>query len=187
MATQLPDKMTPLTPEEATQALSEGYKLVTGRKPSKNILALLIGQSALETGNWKMMHNYNMGNAKKSGSDEYYQVYLTGDDPTDPGAHYAAHLTAADGAAHFIRVLKKRENWWNGLQTGDPMKFAEGLAMRPFAYYTADPSHYAKILVDRYKAYMPLAAKYGGSILGTVLGLLFVGGTAYLGYKRIHG
>lgn len=177
MASQLPDKLTPLTPEEAVKAIADGYKQVTGRKPSKKVLALLIGQTALETGNWTMMHNYNFGNMKLGKADSFFQVYRVGDDPTDPGAKYAAFQNAADGAAAYIAIFKRpdRQHWWDGLQSGNIDAFIKGLTTAP-VYFTADASHYTGVLANRLAKYQDLANKYGASTVlqiatGIVLGV----------------
>ena len=60
----VPDKLTPLTRDEATRALLTAYKQLTGALPSTAVLALLVAQSAFETGHWKSLHHYNFGNAK---------------------------------------------------------------------------------------------------------------------------
>lgn len=180
----LPNKLTPLTPEEAVKAIADGYKQVTGRKPSKKVLALLIGQTALETGNWKSLHNYNFGNAKARASDPFVQYFRCSEiingqeiffDPPSPECRFAAHKTAADGAAHYIKVLKNREHWWKGLQSGSAQKFIEGLTTAP-KYFTANPTLYQDVLINRASNYVDLAKKYGSSTLlqiatGVVLGI----------------
>jgi hypothetical protein len=194
MGQEVPNKLTPLTPEQAAKALADGYKLVTGHLPSKRILSLLIGQTALETGNWKSLHNYNFGNAKASGSDPFYQFFRCSEiengvevfyDPPHPTCKFTAHPTAAEGAAHYIRVLQKRAHWWKGLQTGTVQGFIEGLTTAP-KYFTASPSLYLKVLTDRAATYSSLAKKYGSSFFGTLLGTMFFGALGYVAYRRIR-
>lgn len=169
-AGEMPNKITVITPELAAQALSDGYKQVTGSKPTKEILALLVGQSALETGNWKAIHNYNFGNFKAAPGDRNYQYFRCSEiingqevffDPPDPACKFAAYLTADQGAAAYVKGLKNRSNWWNGLQTGTVSGFIDGLTTAP-KYFTASPSLYKNVLTDRYNTYLPLAVKYAG-------------------------
>jgi hypothetical protein len=187
LSQEISNKLTPLSPDEASKALANGYKLVTGKKPSKKILALLIGQTALETGNWKSLHNFNFGNAKASSSDPFFQHFRCSEiingqevffDPPSPECRFAAHQNAAEGAAHYIRVLERRPHWWNGLQTGTIEGFIQGLTTAP-KYFTASPSLYLKVLEERTNHYADLAKKYGGSLFGTFLGLGFFGAVIY--------
>ena len=71
MGTEQVSVVTQLGPEEATKAMADGYHIVTGRYPSKKVLGLMVGQWALETGNGRSMRNYNFGNKKASGNDDY--------------------------------------------------------------------------------------------------------------------
>lgn len=181
---ELPDALTPMTADSAAAALAEGYRRVTGKAPDQRILGLLIGQTALETGNWKSIHNFNFGNAKSTDSDPYYQNFRCSEiiggseqffDPPDPHCRFAAHLTAADGAAHYIRVLQHRPNWWNGLQTGTVPGFIDGLTTQPYAYFTANKDLYEKGLADRMASYATQATKYAGehkvAVVGTAVGV----------------
>lgn len=191
MSTELPDKVTPLSPEDAAKAIADGYKLVTGKKPTKTVLGLLLGQTALETGNWKSLHNYNFGNAKATSSDPFHQFFRCSEiingqevffDPPHSACKFAAHQSAAEGAAHYIRVLQHRPHWWNGLLSGTPDGFIEGLTTAP-KYFTANPTLYYNVLVDRANRYADLARKYGGGILGSLFGALVLGVIGFLGYR----
>lgn len=174
----LPDKLTPLTPDEAAAALATAYRRVTGKAPTRKILALLVGQTALETGDWKSLHNFNVGNSKASASDPYYtgfrcwelvngeKVWFAADDPM---CRFTAHLTAADGAEHFIRMLMRRPNWWAGLQTGTIDGYVAGLTSRP-AYFTANAGEYARGMAARMDRFAQQAIRFAGSNPGTVLG-----------------
>lgn len=181
---EIPNLLTPMTPDAAAAALAEGYRRVTGRLPTQRILGLLLGQTALETGNWKSLHNFNFGNAKATDSDPFYQNFRCSEiingaeqffDPPDPHCRFAAHRTAADGAEHYIRVLQHRANWWNGLQSGTVPGFIDGLTAQPYAYFTANKDLYEKGLADRMASYAAQATKYAGehkaAVIGTAVGV----------------
>jgi hypothetical protein len=190
----LPDKLTPLTPDEAAKAISDGYKSVVGHKPSKKILLLLLGQTALETGNWKSIHNYNFGNAKATSSDLFAQYFACGEvehgvevhyPAGDPHCIFAAHQTAADGAAHYIRVLRNRDHWWKGLNTGTVPGFIRGLTTTP-VYFTANPITYASVLSDRASRYTEQAKRYSSSTILQILGGIAVGALAFVGASQLR-
>lgn len=183
MSIQLQDRLTPVTPEAAIKALADAYLKVTGRKPSRAILGLLAAQSSLETGNWEIMHNFEMGNAKSKSSDPFFQVYGSHDDPTDPGAHYAAHKSLEEGAEHYINVLKGRDHWWAALQSGKPLKFIQGLSTQP-VYFTANPATYLNTLTNRLDRYMPIVKKNAPGIWVSLFAAALVAAGAYQVAKR---
>lgn len=191
----LPDKLTPLTPDQAAKALSDGYNLVTGKRPSALILQLMLGQWALETGNGKSIHNFNYGNGKGTSNSQFVQFFRCSEiingqeiffDPPAIECRFAAYRTAEDGAVAFVRLLKSRENWWKGLHSGSADGFVNGLATKPFAYFTANVDLYRNVLKERAAKYADVAKKYAGkSTWGQLILGLALGGIAIDGFRRI--
>ena len=190
--TVLPPKSTTLTADEAAKALNAGYKKVTGKIPTPDVLALLMGQTALETASWQKMPNYNFGGMKAQASDAYVQVFKTteviGGVTQVLDQKFAAFMSAADGAAAYVKVLLSRQNWANGLHTGTPEGFVAGLASAP-AYFTADPSQYLAGLKSRVTAYVALAKKYAvpiGMGIGGIATLVALGFGGLALWERYH-
>lgn len=194
----LPDKLTPLTPDEAAKNLSEAYKIVTGKKPTQVILGLMLAQWALETGNGKSIHWNNYGNGKatkNSGFTTYFRCseIINGKeqffDPPDPHCHFAAYPSAIEGAIAFINLLKSRPNWWNGLHSGTPEGFVKGLSTQPYAYFTANVTLYQNVLKERYGKYIEVAKHYGTTATSmfwkVILGLT-VAVSGFLGIKQLR-
>lgn len=191
----LPDKLTPLTPEQAAKALSDGYKLVTGKAPTALVLQLMLGQWALETGNGKSIHNFNYGNGKGTSNSQYVQYFRCSEiingqeiffDPPAIECRFAAYKTAEDGAVAFVRLLKSRENWWKGLHSGSADGFVTGLATKPYAYFTANVDLYRNVLKERAAKYADVAKKYAKkSTWGQLILGLALGGVIIDGYRRI--
>jgi hypothetical protein len=197
MAIELPDQLTPLTPDEAARYLAEAYRLATGKLPSPQVLTLLVAQWAGETGNGKYTHCFNFGNVKKSKSSTYFCQFPCGENdrvtgksvmhyPPDPVCHFAAYPSAQDGANAYVNQLKRRSNWWAGLETGNVSDFVDALAeYNPskgiYAYFTAPKAAYLKLVADRAAKFAPLGQKYGSTLL--VAGV--VGGSAWLAYGAI--
>jgi hypothetical protein len=193
---ELPNKSTPLTAEQAVKAISDGYLIATGKRPTPVILALLTGQSALETGNWGSgIHNYNFGNKKWSSGDKNWQFFRCSEivdgkevfyDPPHPACKFAAYGTAADGAAAYIRLLQSRPHWWSGLQSGTVDGFIQGLTTAP-KYFTANPVTYRNVLGERMANYTTLAAKYAASAasgIGKTIAVVAVGILGFYFFKR---
>jgi hypothetical protein len=192
MSVLIVNRLTPMTADEASKALSAAYKTVTKSSPNEKVLGLLVGQWATETGNGKYIHNFNYGNVKHTSGDSYYQQF-EGSEVID-GVNqvmlmdFAAHLTAEDGAIAFINQLKKRAQWWAGLQTGDPKKYVDGLILiNGQHYFTGDPTAYLKLLVDRMNTYRAEIKRYASSYWKSGLQVIFglaLGAAGVYGYKN---
>jgi len=178
---EIADQLTPMSADEVAIAVSSAFKRLTGKRPSRKILGLLLAQWALESGNGRSIHNFNLTNIKRNSGDPYYQSFPCSEvidgveqhfTPPNKACEFAAYLNATDGAEAYIRVLKRRPNWWNGLMTGDVEQFNIGLSTAP-KFYTADPARYLNLLKDRYDRYWSQAEKYGSNTLGTILSALF--------------
>ena len=191
----LTDKLTPMAPDEAAKAISEGYKIVTGRKPTAKILGLMLAQWALETGNGKSIHHFNYGNGKatkNNGFTTYFRCseIINGQEqffnPPDPHCHFAAYPSAIEGAIAFVNLLKSRENWWKGLHTGTPEGFVKGLS-QPFAYFTANVTLYQNVLTERFGKYFDVAKQYArpSFFWELILGLTIAAGGVY-GIKKLR-
>lgn len=160
------DKLTPLTRDEASRAFLAAYQQLTGQPPTQAVLALLLAQSAFETGHWKSLHHYNFGNAKaglsyplvtqfrcsevdQNGVETFY-------DPPHPQCNFRAYETPAAGALDYLKVLQNRPHWWEGLHTGDPAAFVDALATPP-KYFTGNPAVYKRSVVSLFNGFLPLA------------------------------
>jgi len=159
------NKLTQLSPSEAAAALAAAYQQLIGVPPSQAVLALLLAQSALETGNWKKIHNYNFGNQKAGASFPLIVQFRCSEivngaekffDPPAPECNFRAYESAAAGALDYLRVLHARPHWWQGLQTEDPSAFVDALATPP-KYFTANPAIYKSALTSLFVQYGPLA------------------------------
>lgn len=160
------NKLTPLRPEEAAAALAAAYEQLTGVAPAAAVLGLLIAQSALETGNWQNIHNFNFGNQKAGASYPLIVQFRCSEvvdgverfyDPPAPECNFRAYETSASGALDYLRVLRAQAHWWQGLHTGDPSAFVDALATPP-KYFTASPALYKNVLISRLEQYRPLVA-----------------------------
>ncbi|MFZ5895552.1 MAG: hypothetical protein ACOY0T_31130 [Myxococcota bacterium] len=158
------NRLTPLDRDAAANALIIAYQRITGALPSEKVATLLLAQSALETGHWKSIHNYNFGNIKAGAGypiivqfrcSEVENGVETFYDPPDPHCNFRAYETAADGAVDYLKVLQSRPHWWKGLHSEDPNAFVDALASPP-KYFTANPERYKTALVSLYRQFLPL-------------------------------
>lgn len=65
-AVYVPPRKTPLTQTDALWAIRIAFERLELRVPTAETLAILVAQSAFETGHWKSMWCYSFGNAKAS-------------------------------------------------------------------------------------------------------------------------
>jgi peptidoglycan hydrolase-like protein with peptidoglycan-binding domain len=198
VATELPDKPTPMSGEDVTEAISAGYQQVLKSIPSPNVLSLLVAEAAYETGNFgRGIHNFNFGNKKFSSGDPHFQYFRCNEvingvdqyfDPPDPHCKFAAYANPAQAAEAFVRLLHGRSVWWNGLQSGNPTAFVS--ALKQGGYFTGDETAYAAGVAKYAKDYIALAEKYAipiavAGLSSTILAL--AGGAIYLGYRYLRG
>jgi peptidoglycan hydrolase-like protein with peptidoglycan-binding domain len=161
------------TQDEVAQSLVTAFDavpsaLASNGAPSANVLALLMAQSSFETRpsgqptGWNLP-NYNMAGIKATEWDPFVQIFKTtegqGASAVTIDATFAAYESLADGAAAYVRVLRSRSAWWQGLLSGTPAGFVQGLTTPP-AYFTGDPSEYLAGLRSLVAQYAGTAAKY---------------------------
>lgn len=162
-ATLIAAQKTPLSLLDCLWAFRIAYEKLEGIAPSIDCLALLVGQSALETGNWRSMYCYNFGNAKASPRAEgfYCQFPCSEVDsngvehhyrPPHPQTNFRAYLSAPDGAVAALAII--RSQWpqaWRKAQQGDVTAFCERLRNErgtdakgnpKAAYFTANLAKY---------------------------------------------
>jgi flagellum-specific peptidoglycan hydrolase FlgJ len=101
MGQERPAKRTPVTPEQVFLALGLAWQTLTGSTPDRKIIHILHAQSALETGHWKAVMNYNLGGAKKHGDCDW--TYFT---TTERLSHPAADKLLATSKPGDVTVLK---------------------------------------------------------------------------------
>lgn len=167
---ELPANRTVMTADDAAKYLAQAYRKVAGKGANYSILSLLVGQWASENANGNAMFNYNFGNTMPTGSTKYFHwlnasEIIDGVD-TPMRERFAAYKSPIEGAEAFIKVLKSRAHWWNGLQSGNPQGFVDGLKTSP-SYFTADKNAYLKLLISRMTAYTSSAKKYASTFWGT--------------------
>jgi hypothetical protein len=160
------DMLTPLSRDDASRAFLAAYQQLTGKPPTTAVLALLLAQSAFETGHWKSLHHFNFGNAKAGPNYPLITQFRCSEvdangvetfyDPPHPQCNFRAYETAAAGALDYLKVLQNRPHWWQGLHTGDPAAFVDALATPP-KYFTGNPTIYKRSVGSLFQTFFPLA------------------------------
>jgi len=167
LARLIPDRVTPLAPQEVARAFRGALETVMGRTPSNATLALLVAQSALETGRWKAIHCFNFGNVKAGSTysglycqfrcNEVIKGKIEWFDPPHPQCNFRAFESAESGAIDHIRFLSQSKLYayaWQVAQTGMPLAFVD--ALKHAGYFTADETPYAKAVASLWKEYQAM-------------------------------
>lgn len=106
-----PEK-TPLSGQQAADALSRGYRDLYGQPPSKRTLAVLVGQWAMETGSGKSMYNHNFGGIKGTGPTGLSVAMRTreghGESEVTIRDKFRAYESPAEGAKDYLSLLERR-------------------------------------------------------------------------------
>jgi len=117
----LEPKLTNLSAGEAYYGLHEAWKKIFDETPSFNTIVILLSQTALETGRWAKMYNYNWGNIKSHSDDgHYWTMYdcseiINGREfffhPPHDQCKFRAYRSVEDGAEDYIRLVSKKKNY----------------------------------------------------------------------------
>ena len=130
--------------------------------PSIEQLSLCLAKSALETGRWQKIWNFNFGNVKAGGSyvgmytcirlNEVLKgkvVWFNPDSdgfavpPGHPQTRMRAFANAWDGADQYVRVMQERfRAAYDAMLTGNAAKYVG--ALKRTGYFTADEEPYLR-------------------------------------------
>ena len=122
MGVERPAKRTPVSPEQVFLSFATAWQMLTGSPPDRRVLHILHAQSALETGHWKSLWNYNLGGAKKHGPCDW--TYFT---TTERFPHEQADKHLASSKPGSEVTLVKQDS------THKTLKFSGKQSMNCFA------------------------------------------------------
>jgi len=170
-ATLLPDKLTPLSPDEAIAGMRGAVLKLKGKEGTPEQITVLIAQSALETGHWKSFHCFNVGNAKASPNYEgFYCQFRCNEiingktewfDPPHPQTNFRAFLSAADGFADHIKLLAtvlRYAKAWACAERGEAEAYSRACAAA--GYYSASVETYTRSTVQLFAKYLPIVREH---------------------------
>lgn len=144
-------------------ALAEGYRLVYGSLPSREVLGAAWAQATLERSTSLGLPNYNIGNIKASGDwvkagKPFFvmntkEVGKDGKEYTEHGTKWRAYGSPAEGAAGYWQLLggryKDAVKW---MAAGDPVSASVVLGEK--GYYTANVEKYSTAVGKQYQTFL---------------------------------
>jgi hypothetical protein len=170
-ATRIEDRLTPLAPDDAIEGMRGAILKLKGREGTPEQNAVLISQSALETGHWKSIHCFNVGNAKAGPTYEgFYCQFRCNEiingktewfDPPHPQTNFRAFFTAADGFADHIKLLATVSRYstaWLCAERGEAEAYSR--ACHAAGYYTANVESYTRGVVQLFAKYLPMVREH---------------------------
>jgi len=155
---------TKLSEPEAFDLFFDVWIYLFKELPTLDSLCILLAQTALETGHFQSMKNWNFGNIKHTKNHDYclyecgefihgqFQMFY----PPDPVCEFNSYSSAKDGIAEYISFLAKRERYasaWQQLLKGSPVQYCKELKENG-PYFTAPLAKYTSVIVklfDQFK------------------------------------
>lgn len=168
-------RRTPQNIDQVESALRAAWQERFSEAIPPDVLALLQALTDVEVGDGipgsqvlpNSFHN-NLGNVTVARAfiDTTPSSWFTLNGDEGPGTgsdasehFYKAYPSLADGAEGLITLITRpiRQQWWDGLLTGDPQSFVMALAGRNGgpAYFEADPKSYLRTFLRRWEKYAP--------------------------------
>lgn len=158
-------RKTPITPSDVARALRAAWLRLFEVIPADQCIAVLMAQSALETGRWRSCWNYNLGNIKPGSKwqgdtcqfrlNEVIKGRVVWFDPPHPQTTMRAYSSLTDAAADYLWLLRRRfATAWTPVLNGDPIAFSQ--ALKAQGYYTAPEPPYTKAVKSLYTEYLKL-------------------------------
>jgi hypothetical protein len=142
---------TPLSAEQAAEALSSAWRKQFGEVPSKATVAILTAQWAHETGRGDSMFNYNFGGIKGAGPSGLTVAQRTfegwGETRKTIVDNFRAYSSAEEGAKDYLSLLARRyEGAIDGARAGDPAAFVREL--KSGGYFTGNEQLYTRSITS---------------------------------------
>jgi len=179
---------TKLTESNGIDALREGWLKLFGSFPTNEALAILTAQSALETGRWNKINNFNFGNLKMARGSQF-TLFATGEniwnkekrknewhwfEPPHYQTAFRSYNSEVDGASDYIEFLSDRkssEKWRNEaykvafklLKRGKPKGYS--YALYKAGYYTGNPETYTAGVIKLYNEFLEKIKLYYPNII----------------------
>jgi hypothetical protein len=168
-----PAVKTHITPAAVAIALRSAWMKLFGQTPSDGTVALLMAQSALETGRWKSCWNYNLGNIKGGGKwsgdtcqfrlNEVIGGKVVWFDPPHPQTTMRAYPDLTAAASDYLWLLARRfQRAWPHVLRPDAVAFSQ--ALKAQNYYTAPEPPYTRAVVSLFREYLGLVTTLGNAL-----------------------
>lgn len=145
---EITPQLTPSNFGDMLAALTRAWKVVTGDAPPRHAAAMMMAHSALETGQWRHMYEWNPTNITTSKKRGFYRL------PNDETHKYAPYPDAQTGWQAYLALLSKRYPKAFGAMLSDTPALVAAL-LKEGGFYEADQTEYAKTLTALFGQFLP--------------------------------
>lgn len=150
---ELEPRKTPATFEQMTGAYVRAYRNAMGEAPGNRLLAMLLAQSALETGQWQSMWEWNPANITTSAKRGFFRL-KNPDGSVDIAHKYAPYPDAQTGAsAHVLLLARKYPRALGAMLADAPETVVHELKAGKF--FEADEGPYATTFAQLFNQFLP--------------------------------
>lgn len=134
---KVPRKSTPVDVGQMVKSLIKSWHSLLGRDPTKEQIAMILAQNALETNHRKAMFNFNVGNIMHMGSDshDYFENQDSyGGKPFT--AKFRSYPSLDEGVMDYLKLLYGGyPQAFTAAKSGDPKEYARALIANPQKQY----------------------------------------------------
>jgi hypothetical protein len=151
-----PPVKTPLSAPAVMGALQTAWTQLVGSAPTKNALAMMAAQSAVETAAWAVCYDYNLGNITHITGDGFSWNHRP--EVTDPNMRYRSYPNLLSGATDFVRWILKHGNA-QAAMSGDVQSYGQALINGCYLGCNPDPttaSNYINGISTWYHKLLPI-------------------------------
>jgi len=142
-----PRRPTPMSPNDATRYLAQAWEHHTGERATEEVISVLWGQWALETGRGRWMVDYNYAGLKGRAPDGGTANWWTWEE-ADAGARrvrarFRSYEAPEHGALDYVEMLLRRyPKAVAAARRGDAVNFI--LELDHGGFFTERPEHYVR-------------------------------------------
>ncbi|MCE7894873.1 MAG: hypothetical protein DYH12_35075 [Sorangiineae bacterium PRO1] len=142
-----PRRPTPMSPNDATRYLAQAWEHLTGERATEEVISVLWGQWALETGRGRWMVDYNYAGLKGRAPDGGTANWWTWEEADDGArrirARFRSYEAPEHGALDYVEMLLRRyPKALAAARRGDAVNFIFELDHGGF--FTERPEHYVR-------------------------------------------
>jgi hypothetical protein len=192
---EVPIQKTPTSAGDVTTAIGQVYASLEGQNPSRDTLAILLGQWDLETGAGGSTFNFNVGNLKVTPEQEAAGInYFVQPAVTSQSNHFRAYNSLLDGVNSWLSLLAKTSRYtatWTHAKMGDAVGFSQAIEA---SGYGGDPAtlngKYANAVLLRIQKYQKKlpgagpATPSNGAFLWGAIAAGILGASLFLGLGK---
>ena len=149
-----PRRPTPMSPNDATRHLAQAWEHLTNERATEDVISVLWGQWALETGRGRWMVDYNYAGLKGRAPDGGTANWWTWEEPKDKKdralrirARFRSYEAPEHGALDYVDMLLRRyPKAVAAARRGDAVNFI--LELDHGGFFTERPEHYVRSVVS---------------------------------------